>query len=148
MATKEPFGHLFKDLDPKTTDCLPYCSNINEPGPTHFYRPSDKAETTPLNNEIEKLSILKQMVHLQPNQLRKHLRCCDSDVILVLCECLHNVLLGHFRVKVRDLKNYRHIFEGVLKKNSSTDKRQAPSLTKTSFEMIQLIIKFCFILLS
>ena len=96
----------------------------------------------------KKLSILKQMVHLQPNQLRKYLRSCDSDVILVLCECLHNVLLGHVRLKVRDLENYRHIFEGVLKKNSSTDKRRALLLTKSGFELIQLIIKFCFIHLS
>ena len=85
------------------------------------------------------------MVLLQPNQLRKYLRSCDSDVIRVLCECLHNVLLDHVRVKVRDLENYRHIFEGVLKKNSSTDKRRALLLTKTGFELIQLIIKFCFI---
>ena len=39
------------------------------------------------------------MVHLQPKQLRKYLRNCDSDVIL-----------GHVRVKVRDLEKYRHIF--------------------------------------
>ena len=66
----------------------------------------------------KKLSLLKQMVHLQPKQLRKYLRSFDSDVELVLFECLHNVLLGNVRVNVRDLENYRHIFEGVLKKNS------------------------------
>ena len=48
FATKEPFGHLLIDLDPKTSDCLRYCSNITEPGPTVFYLPSDKAETTPI----------------------------------------------------------------------------------------------------
>ena len=80
------------------------------------------------------------MVHLQPNQLRKYLRSCDSDAILVLCECIHNDLLSHVRVKVRDLEKYRHIFEGVLKKNSSTDERRA--LLLTDFELIQLIIKF------
>ena len=42
------------------------------------------------------------MVHLQPKQLRKYLLSCDKDVILVLCECLHNVLLGHVRAKLRD----------------------------------------------
>ena len=55
LATKEPFGHLLIDLDPKTSDCLQYCSNITEPGPTVFYLPSDKAEATPLNNEREKI---------------------------------------------------------------------------------------------
>ena len=88
------------------------------------------------------------MMHLQPKHLRKDLRNCDSDVILVLCECLHNVLLGHVRTKVRDLEKYRHIFESVFKKKSSMDKRRAPFLTKTGFELIQLIIKFYFIHLS
>ena len=73
----------------------------------------------------KKLSIMQQMVHLQPQQLRKYLRICDSDAILVLCEHLHNVLLGHVRAKVIDLQNYRHIFEGVFKKISATDKRRA-----------------------
>ena len=72
LATKEKFGHLLIDLDPKTSDFLKYCSNITEPSPTVFYLPSDNAETTPLNNVGKKLSILKQMVHLQPKQLRKH----------------------------------------------------------------------------
>ena len=55
LATKEPFGHLLIDLDPKTSDCLRYCSNITEPGPTVFHLPSDKAKATPLNNEREKI---------------------------------------------------------------------------------------------
>ena len=55
LATKEPFGHLLIDLYPKTSDCLRYCSNIFEPGPSILYLPSDKAETTPLNNEREKI---------------------------------------------------------------------------------------------
>ena len=117
LATEEPFEHLLIDLDPKTSDCLRYCSNITEPGPTVLYLPSDKAETTPLNNEREKkLSILKQMMHLHPKQLRKSVRNCESYVIRVQCECLHNVLLGRVGVKVRDLEKYRHIFERVLKK--------------------------------
>ena len=56
------------------------------------------------------------MVHLQPKQLRKYLRGCDSEVILVLCECLHNVLLGHVRVKVGDLEIYRHILKALSRK--------------------------------
>ena len=28
FATKQPFGHLLIDLDPKTSDFLRYCSNI------------------------------------------------------------------------------------------------------------------------
>ena len=44
LATKEPYGHLLIDHDPKTSDFLQYCSNITAPGPTVFYLPSSKAE--------------------------------------------------------------------------------------------------------
>ena len=82
------------------------------------------------------------MVHLQPKQLEKYLHNCDSDVLLVLCECLHKScwVIRVIRVKVRDFEKYRHLFESVLKKKSSMDKRRALFLTKTGFELIQLTI--------
>ena len=46
------------------------------------------------------------------------------------------------------IEKYKHIFEGVLMKKSSKDKRRALLPTKTGFELIHLIIKFCFIHLS
>ena len=46
LATKEDFGHLLIDLDPKTSDCLRYSSNIVPPSPTIFYLPSSKAVIT------------------------------------------------------------------------------------------------------
>ena len=49
--------------------------------------------------------------------VRKYVRNCDSDAVLVLCECLHNVLLGHVRAKLRDLEKYRHKFEFFSRKN-------------------------------
>ena len=55
LASKDSFGHLIIDLDPRTSDCLRYCSNIIPPGPTIFYLPLDKAEVTPITNEREKI---------------------------------------------------------------------------------------------
>ena len=55
IATRETFGHLLLDLDPKTSDCLRFCSNIREPGPSVFYIPSDKADITHISNEREKI---------------------------------------------------------------------------------------------
>ena len=55
LATRDSFGHLLIDLDPRTSDCLRYCSNITPPGPTVFYLPLSEAETTPITNEKEKL---------------------------------------------------------------------------------------------
>jgi adenylate kinase family enzyme len=51
----ESFGHLLVDFDPKTSDCLRYCSNIAGPGPSIFYLPSSKAVVTPITNERERV---------------------------------------------------------------------------------------------
>ena len=51
LATKQPFGHLLIDLDPKTSDVLRYCSNIVPPGPSVFYLPPAKAVIKNLSNE-------------------------------------------------------------------------------------------------
>ena len=55
LATKDTYGHLITDLDPRTSDCLRYFSNITPPGPSNFYLPLSKAEpVTPMTNEREK----------------------------------------------------------------------------------------------
>ena len=54
LATRDSFGHLLIDLDPRTPDCLRYCSNITRTGPTVFYLHLSEAETTPLTNKKEK----------------------------------------------------------------------------------------------
>ena len=54
IAVKDTFGNLLIDLDPKTSDCLRYCSNITPPGPSVFYLTRDDADITPLTNEREK----------------------------------------------------------------------------------------------
>ena len=55
LATKDSFGPLLIDSDPRTSDCLRYRSNIIPPGPSIFYLPLDKAEVTPITNEREKI---------------------------------------------------------------------------------------------
>ena len=55
LATKDSFGHLLIDFDPRTKDCLRYGSNIISPGLSIFYLPLDKAEVTPIINEREKI---------------------------------------------------------------------------------------------
>ena len=54
LATKQPFGHLLIDLDPKTSNVLRYCSNIVPPGPSVFYLPPAKAVITNLSSERER----------------------------------------------------------------------------------------------
>ena len=59
LATKEDFGHLLIDLDPKTSECLRYSSNIVPPSPTIFYLPSSKAVITSLENERERIMYIE-----------------------------------------------------------------------------------------
>ena len=79
------------------------------------------------------------MTHLQPKHLKKYFPNCDGDVIMVLCDFLHKILLGHVRMKKGDLEGHRKIFEGA---------RRALLLTKSCFELIQINFKFCSIHLS
>ena len=53
-ATSEPYGHLLIDFDPKTSECLRFCSNITAPGAIIFYIPSEIAKETNLTNERDK----------------------------------------------------------------------------------------------
>ena len=54
LATKQLFGHLLIDLDPKISDALRYSSNILPPGLSIFYLPSAKAVITNLTDERER----------------------------------------------------------------------------------------------
>ena len=53
-ATSEPYGHLLVDLDPKTSECLRFSSNITPPGPSIFHLPSEISRETLLADEREK----------------------------------------------------------------------------------------------
>lgn len=52
-ATKDPYGHLIIDLDPKTTQGLRFSSHIIGPSPSIFFIPSQEAVITPITNEKE-----------------------------------------------------------------------------------------------
>ena len=53
-ATSQPQGHLLIELDPETSECLQFCSNITAPGASTFHIPSEIATKTNLRNEREK----------------------------------------------------------------------------------------------
>ena len=71
LATKQPFGHLLIDLDPKTSDSLRYCSNSVQPGPTIFYLPSSKAVITTLTDERERVMYAKANARAAREQFQK-----------------------------------------------------------------------------
>ena len=71
-ATSEPYGHLLIDLDPKTSECLRFCSNITAPGASIFYIPSEIAKETNLTNEREKRAYTEALAeHKDQERLQK-----------------------------------------------------------------------------
>ncbi len=58
-ATSVSYGHLLIDFDPKTSDCLRYCSNIVGPLPTIFFLPSSKAVISSITDERERAAYAK-----------------------------------------------------------------------------------------
>ena len=96
----------------------------------------------------KKLSTLKEIVPLSTPELRKYLRCSKDDVFLVLGECLYNAVKGNVDVKIKNIEKYENVGKLILKRNTSVEKRRALFLTKTGFELLKLIVKFCYIHLS
>ena len=88
------------------------------------------------------------MVLLSDSELRKFLRTYDDNIVLVLCECFYNVMRGHVKVQINDLEQYENVIKTILRKNVSVEKKRAILLTKTSFDLVRLIIHFCYQYLS
>ena len=88
------------------------------------------------------------MVVLSDPELRKFLRTYDDNIVLVLCECFYNVIRGYVKVQINDLEQYENVIKTVLRKNVSVEKKRAILLTKTGFDLVRLIIYFCYQYLS
>ena len=61
LATAEPYGHLIIDLDPKTSQCSRFTSQIIGPDTSIFYIPAQEAVITPTTNEKETLAYAQAM---------------------------------------------------------------------------------------
>ena len=88
------------------------------------------------------------MILLSDSELRKFLRTYDVNIVLVLCECFYNVIRGHVKVQINDLEQYENVIKTILRKNVSVEKKRAILLTKTGFDLVRLIIRFCYQYLS
>ena len=91
---------------------------------------------------------MKRMVLLSDPELRKLLRTYDDNIVLVLCECFYNVIRRHVRFKINDLEQYEKVIKTILRKNVSVEKKRAILLTKKGFDLVRLIIHFCYQYLS
>ena len=136
LATKDTYGHLLIDLDPRTSDCLRYCSNITPPGPSIFYLPINQAEVTPLTNEREKIiySAAHGTIESQPAP--------NFSLISVICECLLNVVNGNVSVNIPNIENFQVAYKLLISRKTKLERKRAIILTKQGFNLIRLILYF------
>ena len=88
------------------------------------------------------------MALLSDPELRKFLRTSNENIVLVLCEYFYNVIRGHVKVQIINLMQYENVFRTVLRKNASVEKKKSILLTKRGFDLVRLIIHFCYQYLS
>ena len=98
LATKQHFGHLLIDLDPKTSDVLRYCSNIVPPGPSIFYLPPAKALITNLTNETERNMYAAAKATSIGYRPKKLIKTASKNFVQFLCECFLNVVNGNVAI--------------------------------------------------
>ena len=55
-AISTQFGHLLIDFDPRSSESLPFSSNITGPDPSIFYLPASKAVVTSIDNARERFA--------------------------------------------------------------------------------------------
>ena len=72
LATKQLFGHLLTDLDPKRPEVLRYCSNIVPQGPSFYYLLSAKSLITNLTNKTERTMYAAPNASVKQHQLKKN----------------------------------------------------------------------------
>ena len=68
---------------------------------------------------------MKQMVLLSDPELRNLLLTFEAIVVLVVCECLYNFIVGHMKIHIDNLEQYENMFKTVLHKTFSVENNRA-----------------------
>ena len=93
----------------------------------------------------KELCMLKQMLELPESNLRKFLKQAPNSFINFLCECLLNVINGNVPVNKQLLKNQEKLFQQLLSKKTSLEKKRNVLAKKS--ELIRALGLSCYIYL-
>ena len=105
------WAFAYLDLDPKFFDCLQYCTNITEPGPTVSSISSIKKHKQ-TSKQWKRKNIYTEVKGAFATKTIEELNCLPSGycyIIQLICENLQTVSLVYIRVKLIDLESYRHM---------------------------------------
>ena len=108
LATKQPFGHLVSDLDPRTSEVLRYCSNIVTSGLSIFCLYQAKAIIT-RSQCARKVCMLQRKLDLSSTK-RSLLRTALNSYIMFPSEYSLKIATGN----VRDTKKFPRIYDNAL----------------------------------
>ena len=120
LATKEPFGHLLIDLDPKTYATVQI---LFLQDPQFFYLPSAKAVITSLSDEREKSlnagAAARDIGYKTNSEDRESSK---SFRFKFLCECLLNIVNGNVPLRISFVEGYEKSFRKLLSRQTSLKK--------------------------
>ena len=144
-AVAEPHGHLLIDLNPKTSECLRFCSNIVGPGPTIFFfclRHKQKFQKLTMSEKnLHTLSLLEKLTSIQQQKLLRH---CDKEFLRFCCECAINVVNGTVGINVDELKQYEIQLRLLCKRSTSNKERRKFLMSPKGLKLLNFFIQPCF----
>ena len=108
LATTESYGHLFCDLDPKTTQDLRFSSNLIGPEPSVFHITLKEGVITPIANKKKSLHMLKLscVSNNSKSKTRYSILKSNLDFIWFHSDCVMNVLSGVVPINKTKIQNF------------------------------------------
>ena len=95
------------DLDPKTSKCSQFSSNIAASGPSIFHIPTEKAKETNLVIEREKRAYTEALADQKDYE---SINCqCHADTIMFIIECTINIINGFVHCEVEALIPFQQL---------------------------------------
>ena len=92
--------------------------------------------------------MLKHMLRLNDQGIRKFIRTATEAKIDIICECFLNVVRGNVRVKIGKIEQYENLFRKLTSRKTAVETRRALLLSRVGFYLTKIIGQACLIHLS
>ena len=91
------------------------------------------------------VSILRHLVQLTPDQLRRLIRkTSNREIKTLICECLVNVVNRKVSVKVANIEQFETAYNHLITPKISVVKKRVIILSKEGFHLMRQKLYFCY----
>ena len=138
-ATSEPYGHLLIDLDPKTSECLRFCSSITAPGASIFNILSEIAKETNLTNDREKQAHTEASAEHKGQDYKSFICQCNDDAIKFICKCAVNTINGNGPCEVQTVIPFEKELRTLCNKATPNKRRRRTLASAKGVKLLKVI---------